>query len=257
VVTVGDTCYSTIRIIFIMIVREGSLCRVRETISGLFQVLAAVAVRATVGADARPESRLLGVGALVTAKRAADVTSTEVSVVGAPDEAGMRAVFAAHGVEGPAVDCMRTRAPISVADLTAVQSRWPGFLAEAAGAGIGATRTTPIDGATMVGALTLFYAAGASLRDEPVTDALTAYGSQQVAMAYELVQSVARAGQLQAALNNRVLIEQAKGALAERHGIGVETAFARMRGYARPRQRRLHDVANAVLTGRLDLPGAN
>lgn len=240
-----------------MIVRDGSLSRVRQTIAGLFDVLVA-AVRAPVGAGpaTRPASRLLGVGAIVTAKRAADVTSTEVSVVGAPDVAGMSALFAAHGVEGPAVDCLRTRAPISVADLSIVRTRWSGFLAAAAGAGIGATRTTPIDGTTMVGALTLFYGVGTSFRDdEPMTEALTAYGSQQVALAYELVQSAARAGQLQAALNNRVLIEQAKGALAERHGIGVEAAFTRMRRYARPRQRRLHDVANAVLTGRLDLPG--
>jgi hypothetical protein len=256
VFTVGQTSFATIRIIIVMIARDGSLCRVHETITGLFEVLATAAVRAAVGAGTRPASRLLGVGAIVTAKRAADVTSTEVSVVGAPDEAGMHALFAAHGVEGPAVDCLQTGAPIRVTDLAIVRTRWPGFRAAAADAGIGATRTTPIGGTTMVGALTLFYTADSSFDDdEPMTDVLVGYGSRQVALAYEFVQSAARAGQLQAALNNRVLIEQAKGALAERHGIGVEAAFGRMRRYARPRQRRLHDVANAVLTGRLDLPG--
>lgn len=253
--TVGQTSFATIRIIIVMIAREGSLCQVHETITGLFEVLATAAVRAVVGTGSRPVSRLVGIGAIVTAKRAADVTSTEVSSVGAPDEAGMRALFAVHGVEGPAVDCLRTGAPIRVADLDIVRTRWPGFRAAAAEAGVAGTRTTPIDGTTMVGALTLFYAAHASFDDEPMTDVLVAYGSRQVALAYELEQSAARAGQLQTALNNRVLIEQAKGALAERHGIGVEAAFARMRRYARPRQRRLHEVANAVLTGRLDLPG--
>ena len=243
-----------------MIPVDDSFSRVYETITGLFDVLAVTAAHVPVAAGASvgsaPPTGLLGVGALVTARRNADVTSTAVAAVGAPDKADMDSLFAVHGVEGPAVDCLRTGSPIRVADLAIVRTRWPDFRAAAAGAGIGATRTTPITGATMVGALTLFYASGVAFDDpERMTDAVVAYGIQQVALAYELVQSDARAAQLQVALNNRVLIEQAKGALAERHGIGVEAAFARMRRYARPRQRRLHDVATAVMTGRLDLPG--
>ena len=54
-------------------------------------------------------------------------------------------------------------------------------------------------------------------------------------------------GQLQRALNSRVVIEQAKGAVAERGGVDMDTAFAWLRGYARNNNRRLADVALAVV----------
>ncbi|GAX48761.1 ANTAR domain-containing response regulator [Streptomyces olivochromogenes] len=61
--------------------------------------------------------------------------------------------------------------------------------------------------------------------------------------------------QLQTALNGRVLIEQAKGKLAERRGIYMEQAFTALRGYARSRNRRLSDVARAFIDDSEPLPG--
>src|SRR5581483_10167697 len=54
---------------------------------------------------------------------------------------------------------------------------------------------------------------------------------------------------LQFALNSRIVIEQAKGVLAERTGLGLDEAFERLRRYARANNQRLHDVAQAVVTG--------
>ena len=59
--------------------------------------------------------------------------------------------------------------------------------------------------------------------------------------------------QLQTALNNRVIIEQAKGVLAERSGLTMDTAFDRLRRYARNRNLRLSEVSRGVVTGDLDL----
>jgi hypothetical protein len=58
-------------------------------------------------------------------------------------------------------------------------------------------------------------------------------------------------GQLQSALSSRVIIEQAKGVLAARAGIGVDEAFARLRSHAREQNLRLRDVARDVIGGRL------
>jgi len=57
--------------------------------------------------------------------------------------------------------------------------------------------------------------------------------------------------QLQTALDSRVVIEQAKGMLAERLGVGVGDAFELLRGTARRRRIRLHDLAQQLLATRV------
>lgn len=63
----------------------------------------------------------------------------------------------------------------------------------------------------------------------------------------ELAEVRLRCAQLEQALRSRVVIEQAKGILAARHGIGVEGAFEGLRRAARDRRRRLHEVAAEVV----------
>ncbi|MGH3681403.1 MAG: ANTAR domain-containing protein [Natronosporangium sp.] len=60
--------------------------------------------------------------------------------------------------------------------------------------------------------------------------------------------------QLQGALNSRIVIEQAKGAIAQALGVSVDEAFTRMRGYARAANRRLSDVAHTVVTDPTSIP---
>jgi AmiR/NasT family two-component response regulator len=55
--------------------------------------------------------------------------------------------------------------------------------------------------------------------------------------------------QLQSALNSRVVIEQAKGKLAERLDLDMSEAFAVLRDHARSRNRRLSEVARAFVDG--------
>jgi AmiR/NasT family two-component response regulator len=56
-----------------------------------------------------------------------------------------------------------------------------------------------------------------------------------------------RQAQLQHALDSRIVIEQAKGMLAERLGVSVEEAFELLRRTARSNRARVHDVAQAVV----------
>lgn len=58
-----------------------------------------------------------------------------------------------------------------------------------------------------------------------------------------------RRAQLEHALQSRIAIEQAKGVLAERYGLGVEEAFQLIRQAARARRMKLHDLARAIRPG--------
>jgi AmiR/NasT family two-component response regulator len=60
--------------------------------------------------------------------------------------------------------------------------------------------------------------------------------------------------QLQGALNSRVVIEQAKGVIAQARRVSVDEAFTLIRGYARSNNRRLGEVAQAVVANVHDIP---
>jgi AmiR/NasT family two-component response regulator len=64
---------------------------------------------------------------------------------------------------------------------------------------------------------------------------------------HTLEQRSTEVAQLHAALDTRLVIEQAKGILAARHGTDVEEAFARLRKYARDHRVNIHAVARAVV----------
>ena len=66
--------------------------------------------------------------------------------------------------------------------------------------------------------------------------------------------SLNRRAQLETALRTRVAIEQAKGVLAERHGLGLDEAFAVLRQTARSNRLKLHDLVARVRPGEPDPP---
>ena len=60
--------------------------------------------------------------------------------------------------------------------------------------------------------------------------------------------------QLESALERRGVIERAKGIVMERHGLNEREAFERLRDHARGGNRRVVDVAQAVVDGHALLP---
>ena len=58
-----------------------------------------------------------------------------------------------------------------------------------------------------------------------------------------------RRAQLEHALKSRVAIEQAKGVLAERYGLGLDEAFEVIRQSARSHRLKLHDLVRRITPG--------
>jgi len=160
--------------------------------------------------------------------------------------------------QGPCVDCFRTGQPVSVTDLPAA-GRWPRFTAAAAEVGYAAVHALPMRlRDEVIGALNLFDTDpgpldAAKLRiGQALADVATIGLLQQRAIRRRDVLTE----QLQTALNSRILIEQAKGVLAERLQVHLDDAFALLRDSARRHNRRLSDLARAVVDGTEQLPAA-
>jgi transcriptional regulator with GAF, ATPase, and Fis domain len=183
----------------------------------------------------------------------------ELRVMAASDEqVRLLELFQLQNDEGPCLDCFRTGAPVSVPDLRAESARWPRFVAQAQLHGFGAVQALPMRlRDEVVGALNLFRATpgpfdpvgtsiAQALADVATISLLQQWSTQRTTVLNE---------QLQTALNSRVLIEQAKGKLAERHGVDMEQAFSALRRYARAHNRRLSDVARALIDDSEPLAG--
>jgi GAF domain-containing protein len=157
--------------------------------------------------------------------------------------------------EGPCLDCHREGRPVLVGDVAAERARWPSFADEAMRVGFGAVYALPMRlRSDTIGALNLFH------RDpDTITEATLRIGQAlaDVATIAILQQRAVQAReelaqQLQTALNSRVIIEQAKGVLAERRHADMSTAFNLLRGHARSTHQQLADVARAVVAGELN-----
>jgi GAF domain-containing protein len=164
-------------------------------------------------------------------------------------------VLQAQYGEGPCFDCFVTGKVISSHDLADESERWPRFEAAALSRGFRAVLAIPMRvRGTTVGALNLFRTEPGALDERmlPLGQGLADLAAVAILHARSIRESRLLAEQLQAALASRVVIEQAKGVLAEQAQITVDAAFTRMRLHARSGNLKLSDVALAVVEGRLD-----
>ena len=177
----------------------------------------------------------------------------ELRVMAASSEqARLLELFQLQNDEGPCLECFRTGIAVTVPDLAAEARRWPQFVAQAQLRGFTAVQALPLRlRDEVVGALNLF-SSSPGLFDPaaiPIGQALADVATISLLQQRSTQVSTLLNEQLQTALNSRVLIEQAKGKLAERLDIDMEQAFTALRGYARAHQRRLSDVALAFVNG--------
>ena len=192
---------------------------------------------------------LLGVsaaGLLLTDQRGA------LKVVAASSErTRLLELFQLQADQGPCLDCFRTGQPVSVPDLPSA-GRWPRFTAAAAEVGFAAVHAMPMRlRSDVIGALNLFDATPGALDEAKlrIGQALADVATIGLLQNRAIRARDAVTEQLQTALNSRILIEQAKGILAERLHVDVAEAFAVLRNGARRNNRRLSELAQAVVDG--------
>jgi hypothetical protein len=134
-------------------------------------------------------------------------------------------------------------------DLESARERWPQFVPRAVSGGFRSASALPLRlRSQVIGVLNLFDAGLEGLGAERLrlAQALADAATIGILQQRSVRQNEVVAGQLQAALTSRIVIEQAKGVLAERLQIGVDEAFAVLRGGARSRNMLLSDVASEV-----------
>jgi GAF domain-containing protein len=160
-------------------------------------------------------------------------------------------LFQIQNDEGPCLECYRSGDPVSARALATAQERWPRFASAAMEQGFTAVLALPLRlrGDT-IGALNIFGDSNGSALSEdnvPIAQALADTATITI-----LQDRLARdrnllTEQLQFALDSRVVLEQAKGALANEFDVDTAAAFEMLRERARSSRRRLADVAAEVM----------
>ena len=113
-----------------------------------------------------------------------------------------------------------------------------------------------LDSETAAKLIRLFDAVGVWLSDGGLDACQIGFGERSYTLLAALLNKpndaaaflLERTIQLQTALDSRVVIEQAKGILAEREAISPDAAFLKMRGQARSRRMKLHDLAAGIVS---------
>jgi GAF domain-containing protein len=155
-----------------------------------------------------------------------------------------------HG-EGPCIDAFDDKELVHAADLAA-EKRWPKFSPAAVGRGLRAVLASPIPYNQMaIGVVAVFSAKARpwSPEGELALIAFTDLAALTIANTMQSEQRGELADQLQRALDARVVIEQAKGALVARDGVSPGEAFEQMRRRARSERRRVAEIAQEIIAG--------
>ena len=162
-------------------------------------------------------------------------------------------LFEFQGAQGPCLDAFSSGRALQ-ASAADSRVRWPVFAPQASGAGFQRMCAVPLRVRTdVIGALNLFRG-----DDEPFTGTEVEIAQAMAEMAAiglirerSLRERNMLVGQLQAALNSRVVIEQAKGILAEYLTITVDEAFTLLRNYARDHNLKLSEIATDVVNRKI------
>ncbi|CAM5440203.1 transcriptional regulator [Streptomyces spiroverticillatus] len=159
--------------------------------------------------------------------------------------------------EGPCLECFRTSEPrinIDLCDPRATTA-WPAFAANARKSGFRTSHVVPLRRRERaIGALSFFHTGTQPLTpaDASLAQALADIATIALLQQRDLDDEQTEKAQLQRALISRIVIEQAKGILAERWQTTPEAAFQALRAHARNRQLRLTECSRQIIDQTFD-----
>lgn len=166
------------------------------------------------------------------------------------ESARLLELFILQNHEGPCRECYATGEVVLVPDLADAAARWPAFAQRAQDEGFASVCAIPMQHSqTTIGVLNLFNSQRDSFEPQVVR---VVQALAHIATIGILQERAVRSGtllteQLQGALNTRIVIEQAKGVLAQKRGLDVDEAFIGLRTYARGAGLQLSGVARDIV----------
>lgn len=171
------------------------------------------------------------------------------------EEVRLLELFQLQANEGPCMDAYRTGEPILADDLAAVSQRWPSFAPQALQQGFASVHAVPLRlRDEVIGALNLFghHTGRLSAADLIVAQALADTATIGILQERAIHRGEVLTEQLQTALNNRIIIEQAKGVLSHAGPLDMDQTFEVLRDYARDHSTRLSAIAAELADATLD-----
>ncbi len=156
--------------------------------------------------------------------------------------------------EGPCMDAYGTGLAVQSDTTDDASTRWPRFAPHARELGLQSVSALPMRLRTeVIGALNLFSTAPGPLsaEDRQLAQSLADIATIGILQERALHDAHIVTSQLAGALESRVVIEQAKGIVAEHRHISIDNAFTLLRGYARNHNRLLSQTAHEIVRGTL------
>jgi len=168
------------------------------------------------------------------------------------EETRLLEVLQVQADAGPCLQAYRTGQPVLVDDLDVDSDRWPRFAERAREYGFRAVHALPLRlRDERVGSVNLLRFKTGAMSDVEIAfgQALADVATIGIVHQRIMMRSEEVNDQLRTALKTRVIIEQAKGVLAERGGLDMDTSFKLLRTHARSTNQLLGELARAVVEG--------
>ncbi len=169
-------------------------------------------------------------------------------------------LFQVQASEGPCMEVFTNGSALVNHMLHASGDRWPHFTPRALAQGVKTIHCLPMRlRTTTIGGLNLFHTDPQELSegDQAVAQGLADMATIAILQHRTSNDAKVLTDQLGIALESRIVIEQAKGKIAQDADCEMEAAFSRLRAYARNHNLRLTEVAQEIVDGSLGVAKVN